>query len=244
MTGERVLVIIPSRGRPGRLMDSLGELLATSGPGTHVAVACDEDDPQAGAYAELAALVREAWPGRTFWHRGRRRTMAGWTNHLAVWPRAARYPYLASLGDDHVPRTQGWDAMLVAALDPHDGEGIAYGDDGHQHENMPTAPLISRGIIDALGWLVLPGTASKFMDNAWRDLGDLAGCLRYVPEVVIEHVHPDAGKASWDETYGAGHANWADDEHAYLTWVTSGQRDADVRRVKGVVYHAQAVRVP
>jgi hypothetical protein len=234
---ERVLVITPSRGRPERLEYMLGETLRLSGPGTHVAVCYDEDDPEAGRYEALGEKIRQAHPGRTFWHRGRRRTMGDWTNYVAMWPRAARYPYLASLGDDHIPRTQGWDAALTAAIEARGGTGIGYGDDRHQHENLPTAPVISSDIIRVLGWVILPGIRGKFCDNAWRDLADLAGVRVYVPEVVIEHVHPDAGKAAWDGTYGDGHGSWAGDEAVYLAWGrlqadgAPSMRDLDVRAV-------------
>jgi len=234
MGGETVLVLTPSRGRPGRLAEMLDATLGTSGPGTHVAVGYDEDDPELAGYTDLAAAARELYPGRTFWHRRRRMSVTGWTNYLAGHPRAARYPYLASLGDDHLPRTEGWDEQLTAAIEAAGGTGIAYGDDGHQHQNLPTAPVISAGIVAVLGWVMLPGLMSQFPDNAWRDLGDLAGCLYYVPGVVIEHCHPDAGKASRDRTYSDGHAHWADDQAVYLDWAR-GQRDNDVAAIRDAI---------
>jgi hypothetical protein len=227
---ERVLVITPSRGRPVRLGYMLEETLRTSGDGTHVAVCYDDDDPSAAAYDAIRDEARDTWPGRTFWHRGRRRTLPDWTNFITAWPRAHRYPYLASLGDDHAPRTDGWDTQLTAAIEARGGTGIAYGDDGHQHENLPTAPVISADIIRVLGWMMLPGLVHMFADNAWRDLGSLAGCLAYVPGVVIEHLHPDAGKAAFDATYAQGASSWAVDEAVYLKWV-NGLRDLDVRAV-------------
>jgi hypothetical protein len=38
-----------------------------------------------------------------------------------------------------------------------------------------------------------------YVDMFWRDLGQEAGCLRYLPRVVIEHMHPIAGKSPWTE---------------------------------------------
>ena len=231
---ERILVVTPSRGRADRLADMITETLRTSGPGTHIAVGVDDDDPDLAGYGELREAVRRT--GRVFWHRGPRRSLGGWTNHIAAWPRAARYPYLASLGDDHVPQADGWDEALTAAIESAGGTGIAYGDDKHQHENLPTAPVISADIVRVLGWMVLPGLVSQYADNAWRDIGALAGCMTYVPGAVIEHVHPDAGKAPRDATYDEGHAHWAQDEAVYLAWVGDGSDDspraADVRAVR------------
>jgi hypothetical protein len=235
MSAPRILVITPSRGRPARLAHMITETLRTSGPGTHIAVAADDDDPELAGYETLREVTRKT--GRVLWHYGPRRTMAAWTNRIAALPRAARYPYLASLGDDHIPHDtrddQGrrWDEALIAAIEAGGGTGIAYGDDGHQHERLPTAPVISADIPRVLGWLVLPGIRSKFCDDAWRDLGDLAGCLHYVPGVVIEHVHPDAGKAGYDTTYAEGNASWAGDEAVYRAWA-QGRRDLDVTAVR------------
>ncbi len=40
------------------------------------------------------------------------------------------------------------------------------------------------------------------VDNYWRDLGTAAGCLTYLPDAIVEHLHPSAGKAALDEGYG------------------------------------------
>jgi hypothetical protein len=73
----------------------------------------------------------------------------------------------------------------------------------------------------------------------------LAGCRVYVPQVIIEHVHPDAGKAGLDDTYRDGYAYWAGDEAVYLAWGRSpgddmpSQRDLDVRAVRSVMEHTR-----
>jgi hypothetical protein len=234
VTGN-LLVITPSRGRPGQLADMLDATLGTSGEGTHVAVGYDDDDPERDGYESLAREARSRWPGRTFWHRGPGRDMTRWTNHLAVsWPRAFRYRYLASLGDDHFPQTQGWDETLTAAIESVGGTGIAYGNDLHQRDRLPTAPVISTAIVRALGWMILPGLVSKYADNVWKDLGDGAGCLSYVPDVIIEHRHPDAGKAPVDDTYARGNAYYDADRVLYRAWA-GGLRDDDVKTVRDVM---------
>jgi len=239
MTGEtpRSLWIVPSRGRSARLGDMLDAALELSSGHADFAVCTDDDDAGLPGYQALHARVPAA---RVLWFHGRRRSMCAWTNYIAAHPRACRYASLGSMGDDHVPRTQGWDLVLAAAV-ASPGIGIAYGDDLHQHEGLPTAPLISRQVADALGWLCLPGLLSKFCDNVWKQLGDGAECLAYVPRVVIEHVHPDAGKAGMDETYQHGYADWPGDEHIYKLWRGTGPGDehsaaaADIRTVRQVM---------
>jgi hypothetical protein len=39
------------------------------------------------------------------------------------------------------------------------------------------------------------------VDNYWLALGQAADCITYLPDVVVEHLHPVAGKAQWDEGY-------------------------------------------
>ena len=215
----RVFVIVPSRGRSARLADMLDAVLGLSDGRSDVAVCTDDDDPDAAGYDALRGLVP---PGRVMWFSGRRRSMHAWTNYVAAGERAAPYSYLASLGDDHLPRTVGWDAELTAVIEAGGGTGIAYGNDLHQGERLPTAPVISRNIPGILGWMILPSMSSKYADNVWKTLGERAGCLHYVPGVVIEHVHPDAGKAALDDTYLQGNASWDADRGAYLHWERTG----------------------
>ena len=73
---------------------------------------------------------------------GPRGGLAEWTNRIAV-RRAGEYRYLASFGDDHVPRTPGWDAALIRAIEAMGGTGMAYPFDGTR-EDIPEAVVASR----------------------------------------------------------------------------------------------------
>jgi len=228
-----LLVIVPSRGRPGRLAVMLDACLSLSEAETDVAVALDDDDPCLEAYGALRDRQR------VFWQQGPRDGMPGWTNKLAL-ESAGEYRALASLGDDHVPRTQGWDAELLGVLDEN-GPGISYGDDlnpRNQHgQLMVTAPVISAGIVAALGWMCLRGISHFYADNVWEDLGKDAGCLYYLPGVVIEHLHPSVTGTGNDATYAEAMASWDADQRAFYAW-REHQRAADSETVRRV--HAAA----
>jgi hypothetical protein len=49
--------------------------------------------------------------------------------------------------------------------------------------------------------MVPPDMIHLYLDNFWMKLGNDLGKLRYISEVVLEHLHPMAGKAEWDEGY-------------------------------------------
>lgn len=180
-------MICPSRGRPaaaGELARAWHEVTARA----RLLIVADEDDPLLPAYTGLGALVRVSGAGPGL----------GPVLNAAALQVADGADAVGFLGDDHRPRTPGWDELLMAALAV---PGVAYGDDLFQRERLPTAVVISAEIIRGLGYMAPPGLTHMYLDNFWKQLGTDLGHLRYLPEVVIEHLHPVAGKARWDEGY-------------------------------------------
>lgn len=222
-----LLVITPSRRRPAsvkRLLDAVAE---TATAQTDVMFAFDDDDRDVPD--SITAI-----DGRASFVTGPRQSMCAWTNQVAA-EHAAEYRALASLGDDHVPRTHGWDTLLLGAIGELGGTGIAYGND-LLAPDLPTAAVVTSDIVTALGWMCVPGAGSYCPDNAWFDLGDGAGCLAHRMDVVIEHMHWTGGKADSDQTYSdAGgfsltHPDWA----TYQDW-RANQMAADIATVKGLL---------
>jgi hypothetical protein len=225
-----LLVITPSRGRPERLREMLDACRDLSTAETDYAVGIDED--QAGLYATL----QETDP-RVRLYLGPRDTLTGWTNTLARL-RAREYRALASFGDDHRPRTQGWDSLLLAAIDAMGGTGIAYGRDGIFDERLPTAPVISSDIVRALRWMLEPSLRHMCPDLVVKDIGEEAGCLAYVPEVLTEHVHWCAGKAPLDQVYAEAEAGKEEDRARYFRWREERMAD-DVATVRALAEKAR-----
>jgi hypothetical protein len=104
------------------------------------------------------------------------------------------------MGDDHRPRIRGWDEQYVDTLREL-GTGIVYGDDLLQGRRLPTQCAMTSDIVRALGYMAPPSLTHMYVDNFWLALGEQAQCIKYLPEVVVEHRHPVAGKAQWDEGY-------------------------------------------
>jgi hypothetical protein len=228
-----LLVITPSRGRPQNAARLIDAVRRTSAAVTHVHIAVDEDDPALPEYRKAVRCMRDGDEFET----GPRGGLAAWTNRVAV-RRAGEYRYLASFGDDHEPRTPGWDAALIRAIEDTGGTGFAYPWDGTR-EDIPEAVVVSSDVVAALGWMCEPSLSHWYVDNVWADLGKGAGCIRYLRAVAVDHHHPGAGKARVDATYRAAGAGISADRAAYETW-RSERMAADVAVVRELRERAPA----
>lgn len=209
-----LIVVTPSRGRPRQLAELVDAVRTTTDGRVDVLGLVDVDDPERPAYKALPCAV---WTGQ-------RASLSRWTNYAAaalLGPTQLEPPrYLASLGDDHLPRTRGWDLKLIAAIEALDGPGIAYGNDLYQGRALPTAWVVSVEVVRAVGWMMLPACEHMYVDTAVLVLGQAADRIAYVPDVIIEHRHPLAGKAAWDASYRASNSRdrYNADAAAFETW--------------------------
>lgn len=217
-----LLVITPTRGRPANARRLIDAMAATCTAQTDLALGIDDDDTAYDGTNLSSALV----------FRGPRMTCGEWTNKITA-GLGPSYRALASFGDDHVPETPGWDALLLAAIADMGGTGIAYPDDTGQHENLPTAPVMSSDIPLALGWMFHPHMIHYYCDNVWKDLGEGAGCLRYVPEVTVRHLHPGWNTAPVDQVYAEAFPAGDHDMAMWHHWRAT-QMAADVATVKAL----------
>jgi hypothetical protein len=232
-----VALIIPSRGRPERLTAALKAAIVNAACEIEVWIGLDGDDESEyhdaidGAFANGADVYVTRMP---------RRTLSSWTNLLAERCLKADDPpaWLVSMGDDHLPRTNAWDLQLISAARDLPGPGFAYGNDLLQGERLPTAWMVHADVVRALGWMMLPACEHMYVDNVIRDLGMAADRLAYVPSVVIEHVHPEAGKVAVDASYAQSNRpeQYARDLAAFETW-RDGQLARDQATLRALVYN-------
>jgi hypothetical protein len=231
---DSLAVVVPSRGRPHTVAELAEAFRDTCSERTWLLFAVDEDDPQHQAYTDAVAeqLVGH---GRVTMDSQPAGTMVSALNHAArkllVSHEAVRPEAIGFMGDDHRPRTKGWDRAYLDALTAL--PGIVYGNDLLQGANLPTQCAVSAHVVRALGHMAPPELTHLYVDNYWRDLGAAAGCLSYLPNVVIEHLHPMAGKADWDDGHRRVNqaAMYERDGAAYAAyWAT--HRDRDVLAVR------------
>jgi hypothetical protein len=208
-----LLVIVPSRSRPAnaaRLLQAWADTGAWDV--ADVLVAVDADDPTLPGYQALdlagaRLTVADVW--RPMVHK----------LDLAAVAEAGSYYALGFMGDDHMPVTVGWAQRYVETLREL-GAGIVYARDDYMDEKLPTHWAMTADIVRALGRMVPARVEHLFCDNAILDLGNAAGCIRYLSDVLIQHRHYGNGLAPMDKQYQRvnGREQWNRDEAAYLKW--------------------------
>lgn len=230
-----ITVVIPSRGRPERAREAIQAIRDTAAlVATTVVLVVDADDPCLAEYRELHFRPFGAEVSTVVLQPEDTGSLVRATNTVSM--RIADvdpHAIIGNLGDDHICRTPGWDrAVELALVTP----GIAYGDDRIQGEVLPTAPFISAEIVNALGYYFLPDLDHMYPDNVVRDIAEQAGVRRYLPDVVIEHVHPVTGQVGWDEGYLRVNDPKAIevDKRRYESWRIHAM-DQDIARVRAAL---------
>lgn len=222
-----MLYIVPSRGRPHNIIELIESWDATRAH-AELLVCIDDDDPGLDAYLEIEVRSPE-------WVRfgvGPRLRLGGTLNHWApYYARTGDHDLIGFMGDDHRPRTVGWDRTFSEVARTA-GPCVIYGNDLLQGANLATAVAISSSVIDALGYMTPPGQTHLYLDNAWMDMGRTVGNLIYRNDVVIEHVHPVAKKAEWDDLYKEVNSGemYQADEKAYGAWLAEDGQHAGWRK--------------
>jgi hypothetical protein len=222
------MMICPTRGRPSNAVALWESWQDTTTGNANLCFAVDEDDPELDAYR----AAHDRMPGVQL-AVGPRLRMVGTLNAVADIMRSD-YRYLGFLGDDHRPRTAGWDRKFCESLSG--GTGIVYGNDLLQQDKMPTAVAMTSDIVTELGYMAPPAMKHLCVDLVWLELGKAINRITYLGDVILEHMHPANGKAVMDAGYED--ANSSDrittDSAAYYTYM-AGQFHQDVAKLKALL---------
>lgn len=136
-------------------------------------------------------------------------------------------------GDDIIFRTPGWDKAVADAFPP-DGIAFVYGRDGYQDENLGTHGFVTRRWVDAVGYFMPPYFSSDYNDLWLHEVAGMIDRRVYLPDVLIEHMHPIAGKGEWDRTHRDRLARHNMDRPDLLYERLAPQRAADAEKLRAV----------
>lgn len=190
-----ISLVCPTRYRPDGFAAMVESAYMTVEDADRVQVVAyiDDDDPRLGDYRNtdhqlVVALVV-----------GERCTLSdAWNRAAAV----AGGDVLMLCADDLRFRSLAWDALVAdtAATFP-DGIALMYGRDGHADERMATHPFVTSRWVDTVGRFTAPYFAADYVDLWLHDVAKRIGRAVYLPEVLVEHMHPSYGKGQWDDNH-------------------------------------------
>ncbi len=226
-------VFVPTRGRPEVLNQFGTEFEATKRENTKVVFIVDEDDPLLPRYFARNLLNLEIFVAPP----SARGMNAAMNYGFREYARQNKLGFaIGFMGDDHRPRTVGWDTKYLTELALL-RTGFVYGDDMFQGERLPTEVAFTTDIGMALSYMAPPSLLHLNIDNFWLHMGQAIQRITYLPDVIVEHMHPLAGKAIYDKNYRAVNSNMVahKDAIAYDEYHKSGQFAEDVSRVLMVI---------
>lgn len=185
---------VPTKGRPENAVKVQEAFFKTTVLNSRIVFIISDNDPELARYQSLelaeTIVVSPDKPG-----------FVSPVNLGYLHDRRTHYSYsVGFMGDDHMPRTPAWDEICVNTLLAMRG-GYVYANDGFQGEAIPTSIIMSAEIPLSLGYITLPSLKHLYADNFWLDMGRAINRITYLPNVLIEHMHPGAGKALVDKGY-------------------------------------------
>lgn len=194
-----ISLLLPTRGRP-TLLQRLFESLANTTADLSVlelVLYVDEDDTETRQISHpLLSLVKLIEPpGQKMGNMNRACYEASHGRHVML------------MNDDVVFRTKGWDARVLEAFAPFPDEiALVYGNDLHRGKGVPTFPIVSRTVCDLIGGICPRDYLNVYIDVHLHDIFKKLrrighDRLRYLDDVIFEHMHHEVGKSLRDRTY-------------------------------------------
>lgn len=230
-----LLVIVPTRGRPHNAARVIDAWTATGAfERADLKFAIDADDPEREKYWNLGGdgglTVHQSPKWQPMVHK------LNLVANFSTGPYGASYRYLAFMGDDHVPRSDGWVDRYCDEL-AEMGTGIVFGNDLVQGHKLCTQWAMTADIVRALGRMVPAPVEHMYCDNSIMELGLKLEIIRYLPDVRIEHAHPVAGRGAWDAGYERVNSReqYRKDHATFQEWLHGEGFRKDVELIKNVI---------
>jgi hypothetical protein len=206
---HKLLVRMPTRGRPLQAIETLTKYRAMAGMPVEIEVVIDSDDEtmvRAEVLQRLRALGCVITVGE---HRSKVEAVnAG---------RVKDWDVLLLASDDQVPVAEGYAKRAMDAMLEHFPmlDGCVYFNDGYQGERIVTLPIIGRRLYAQFGSVYDSAYKSLWCDQEQTDVYSAMRRLAYVPEVIIEHQHHVTGMTKLDQLYIRNDALWDEDKATY-----------------------------
>ena len=226
-----ISLLCPTRGRPDNMRRFAYSAIEHAEQPVEIVFYIDDDD-QASSDA-LRAMAPLLLPNPVWGTGGPRVRLAETWNACAD---LASGDVLGHLGDDVVFHTPGWDRLVTDAFaEFEDRIAFVYGRDGVHDERLGTHGFVHRRWVDTIGYLTPPYFAHDYCDTWLNEVAGMIGRRRFLPDVSLEHLHPDVQKAPMDDTYREHIEAGRRDNVAALYASLAHERRADAEKLRAVM---------
>jgi len=223
-----ISLLLPTRGRPAlaeRFFRSVVEMSACPSV-VEIILYVDDDDTESHRLDTQGVRVKKIF--------GPRRTMGEYNSQCL---KRATGDIIILANDDLVIRTKGWDEQVRATHRSYpDGIYLAWGNDLFKGRKISTFPILSRRTCEILVEPYPRAYRGAFIDTHLFDIfkrveKKAPGRVRYLHDVIFDHLHYRQGKSEMDETYSQ--RGRFDDDPTFLALVEA--RQAAAQRLLAVV---------
>lgn len=206
---NRILVVMPTRGRKYQAQAAVENFIETSSGCADLSVLVDSDDVDTEIYVDHCRVTVKRIQRQSG-------MFVAFLRELIL--QSERYNILGFTGDDIRYRSYKWDA-LVADNYTESKPFVIYGPDGIRTDRLPTHPFFHKSLITVLRNLAGEGCNHYYWDEALYTVASALDSLIYLPEMRIEHLHHSVGKSAYDATYRNAEKLFESDKNAYQAYM-------------------------
>lgn len=219
-----ISILVPTRNRPDSVKRLLDSAYETAKGEIEFIFYVDDDDESTLDVIDRAGATYIVGPRvvlSEMWNR--------------CWEKA-RFDIGMHCGDDIVFRSDNWDQEVLARFDGMPDKILfVHGNDGFQFDKIGTHGFLHRRWVETVGYFVPPYFSSDYNDLWLTEVADALGRRVYISDMFTEHMHPVAGKGTWDQTHQERLARHQTDNVERIYRQRAPERAADVAKLRAVI---------
>jgi hypothetical protein len=232
-TVEKGVFLLPTRRRLDKLREFFEAARAAGTTAKIVLIVCKEEyDEFLPAYAALISefqvrvFLSDLDGGAAY------KCQSWWEWYCKYEHELNPHEWVGFLSDDYTPVTPEWDRRLAEQIK---GWNVVSCDDGWQSpKRLAGAILWSVPLIEAMGFLAIPGTQHHYWDDPWEIVGATTQCWQCDMSVLVRHRHSSLEAKPIDSTTARLAELVKDDGRLFDDW-RQNQRDATVERINALM---------
>jgi len=195
-----ILVKLPSRGRPQKLMNVLKLYISQANDLTKMSFMITLDSDDSTVTMDLINSLISIHPNVQV-HTGISGTKVKAINRDME--KAPFFDILLLASDDMIPIVKGYDTIIRDTMYRYypTTDGVLWFNDGFQKNGLNTLVIMGNKYYKRFGYIYNPIYRTAWCDNEFTQVANLLKKQTYFDQVIIQHQHPIHGMSQVDETY-------------------------------------------